>query len=167
MGRSHNAGGQSPSRLFRNSFRYKARAWKLAVAGVEAGSKWRPMTEAQYVSLLRVLPLDPAASRWKSTQGILEMAYGGGKWFTTPAAARLCRPATGRLRKKPKGRQDIPSPLKGSSCVGPAPRWRYPELVVINGSEHSDAGRGNLMYADTEGNVLDLSKVFSTRLLAL
>ena len=129
--------------------------------GIEAGSEWRPATGAQYVSLPKRLPPDPAANRWMSMQGILEMAYGGGKWFTTPAAERLCGPATGRSRRWLKGIRDIRSPLKGDLCIGPAPTWRYPELVVVNGSEYSDAGRGDLRYADAKGNVLDLRQVFS------
>ena len=128
--------------------------------GIETGSEWRPATGAQYVSLPKRLPPDPAASRWMSMQGILEMAYGGGKWFTTPAAEKLCPPATGRPQKGLKGRRDIRSPLKGDLCIGPAPRWKYPELVVVNGSKYSDAGRGDLMYADANGNALDLTKVF-------
>ena len=128
--------------------------------GIEAGSEWWPATGAQYVSLPKRLPPDPAANRWMSMQGILEMAYGGSKWFTTPAAERLCGPATGRPRRRLKGIRDIRSPLKGDLCVGSAPRWRYPELVVVNGSEYSDAGRGDLTYADAKGNVLDLRQVF-------
>ena len=90
------------------------------------------------------------------------MAYRDGKWFTAPAAKRLCRPATGGLRERPQGRRNMRSPLKGDLCVGPTPRWRYPDLVVVKGSEYSDARRDNLMYADTKGNVLDLIRVFPT-----
>ena len=130
--------------------------------GLEAGSQWRTATGAQYVSLPKRLPPDPTASRWLSMQGILQMAYGGNKWFATPAADRLCGPASGGPHKRLKGKRDIRSPLKGDLCVGPAPRWRYPELVVVNGSEYSDRGRGDLVYADAMGNTLDLTQLFPT-----
>ena len=130
--------------------------------GLEAGQEWQSATGAQYISLPERLPPDPTSSRWMSVQGILRMAYGGGNWFTTPAAERLCGPAMRGLRKRLNERRDIRSPLKGDLCVGPAPSWRYPELVVVNGSDYSDAGRGDLVYTDAKGNVLDLTQVFPT-----
>jgi len=117
-------------------------------------------TGAQYISLPKALPPDPATNKWMSMQGILEMSFGGGKWFTTPTAERVCGTAAGGQTPKTKSRRDIRSPLKGDLCIGPAPRSRYPELMKINGTEYSDGGRGNLRYADAAGNVLNLTDVF-------
>lgn len=83
---------------------------------------------------------DAVANRWMGMQGILEMAFGGGRWFTTPAAGRLCgaaaRSPTPSTRARARARRDMRSPLRGELCIGPAPRWRWPEAVEVNGREY-------------------------------
>lgn len=117
-------------------------------------------TGAQYISLPKALPPDAVENRWMGMQGILEMAFGGGNWFTTPAAGRLCGAAAGRTRARERARRDIRSPLTGELCIGPAPRWRWPEVVEVNGTEYSDGGRGDRMYVDAAGVVLNLTDAF-------
>lgn len=119
-------------------------------------------TRAQYISLPKALPPDAAANRWMGMQGILYMAFGGGNWFTTQAAGRLCGAAVGSQTPSTstRARRDIRSPLRGDLCIGPAPRWRWPEVVEVNGMEYSDGGRGDRMYADAAGVVLNLTDAF-------
>ena len=37
-------------------------------------------------------------------------------------------------------------------------RWAYPDIIVVNGTNYTDGRRGDLIYRDGRGNVLDLTR---------
>ena len=38
-------------------------------------------------------------------------------------------------------------------------KWAYPDIIVVNGTNFTDERRGDLIYRDGMGNVLDLTRL--------
>lgn len=85
-----------------------------------------------YIRLPEYLPPNPRLNRALSVQGILGLAWGGGKWFASPAAESLLG---GRSRSVP--RRDIRSATKGDVYARPPRTLVYPNLMRINGTEYT------------------------------
>ncbi|KAL8866693.1 MAG: hypothetical protein Q9174_006147 [Haloplaca sp. 1 TL-2023] len=130
---------------------------------------------ASYITLPRILPPNLVMSQWLAAEGILGLIWGGGTWFSGPAAQDVLaggkwQGSGGRGRRK--GRREIRSEEKGAVFAGPPHRWMYPSLVEVDGTTYMDdgAGRvvpvgeeasGNMVYKDSAGTVLNLTDVRS------
>ena len=45
----------------------------------------------------------------------------------------------------------------GWGSRGGQPKWGYPDVVIVNGTNYTDGRRGDLVYRDENGVVLDLN----------
>ncbi|KAL8802078.1 MAG: hypothetical protein Q9200_006708 [Gallowayella weberi] len=112
---------------------------------------------ASYISLPRRLPVDPMMNSWLAAEGLLGLVWGGGQWFASAQAQKVLRvewegrrPAKRGIRSKEKGYLWARRPM----------REVFPRWIDINGTRYSDDGRGDLMYEDEAGSVLNLTNWF-------
>lgn len=112
-----------------------------------------PATGASYIDLPRTLPPDERVSNWLSAQGILGLVWGGGKWFSSPAASRLLG-YDGSVGQKSRLRRNSQPNLKGIVYVGLPRYWVLPTYMDLNGTRYvAESGS----YADKFGMVLNLT----------
>ncbi|KAL8840874.1 MAG: hypothetical protein Q9170_001138 [Blastenia crenularia] len=113
---------------------------------------------ASYIRLPEQLPPDPRSNYALSMQGILGLAWGGGKWFISPAAKSLL---DGRIHSI-KGRRGIRSAVKGDVFARSPVRMVYPAFMKLNGTEYTsdDSGAGGFVYTDSSGKKLNLTSWF-------
>ncbi|KAL8731288.1 MAG: hypothetical protein Q9166_003512 [cf. Caloplaca sp. 2 TL-2023] len=116
---------------------------------------------ASYITLPAALPPDPSTSNWLMMEGLLGLVWGGGKWFSSPAAEKFLgsrdsftHPGGGKFRR------DIRSAKKGSVYARPPLRGRFPLYIEINGTQYSGGRAGDFMYTDDAGNMLNLTEWF-------
>ncbi|KAL8868388.1 MAG: hypothetical protein Q9174_005027 [Haloplaca sp. 1 TL-2023] len=119
---------------------------------------WTPATGASYIELPRSLPPDAKTSAWLAAEGLFGLVWGGGKWFSSPAASRILGYAPG-VRPRSHLRRDIRSESKGQVYAGRPPRFVYPAIIKWNGKIYHDSGSVNQTYVDDNGITLDLTGV--------
>ena len=121
---------------------------------------------ASYIRLPAGLPpVDEGNVDWLLAEGMLGFVWGGGRWFagghqgsinpvprSIPGAA--VDPPEGKRRLKRGG---IVSAQKGTAYVQAPRKWRWPDSVHVNGTEYSNAGRGDLRYESADGRPLPLN----------
>ncbi|KAI4223190.1 MAG: hypothetical protein L6R40_008522 [Gallowayella cf. fulva] len=107
---------------------------------------------ASYITMPAALPPDPNISHWLMMEGLLGLVWGGGKWFSSPAAEKYF---TGR-----NARRNIRSAKKGTVYARPPLRGRIPTFMEINGTKYSGLPAGDFMYVDDAGNTLNLTDWF-------
>lgn len=119
-----------------------------------------PATGASYIEMPTVLPPGEKISDWLDAEGVLGLAWGGGKWFSSPAASRLLGSAAG-IGPKSMLRRDVRSRAKGKVYAGRPRRWIYPSYIDFNGTRYfivedeiKDAD-----YLDKSGTGLNLTQL--------
>lgn len=117
-----------------------------------------PASGASYIEMPRILPPDDKVSAWLSAEGVLGLVYGGGDWFSSPAASRVLGHTVG-VSPKSRLRRDIRSGSRGTVYAGPPRRWIYPTFISVNGVNYTDEGAGNLLYKDGAGQSLNLTQL--------
>ncbi|KAL8639929.1 MAG: hypothetical protein Q9228_003093 [Teloschistes exilis] len=117
-----------------------------------------PASGASYIEMPRYVPPDDTVSAWLSAEGVLGLVYGGGDWFSSPAASRILGSTT-RASPKSRLRRDIRSRNRGTVYAGPPRRWTYPTFISVDGLNYTDKGAGNLLYKDEFGQQLNLTQL--------
>ncbi|KAL8627268.1 hypothetical protein Q9189_007036 [Teloschistes chrysophthalmus] len=117
-----------------------------------------PASGGSYIEMPRYVPPDDKVSPWLSAEGVLGLVYGGGDWFSSPAASRILGRDAG-VSPKSRLRRDIRSRNRGTVYAGPPRRWTYPTFISVNGVDYTDKGAGNLLYRDEVGQTLNLTQL--------
>lgn len=78
------------------------------------------------------------------------VGVGGGQWFANGAGG------SSHNRLDPRG---IRSSDKGTAYMTAPTQWRYPDLIVVNGTDYTDNAGGDLVYRSESGAVLDLGQL--------
>ena len=115
---------------------------------------------ASYITMPATLPPDPSTAKWLMAEGILGLAWGGGKWFASPAAEKLLGRGSGINHRKKKVPRGIRSAKKGNVYARPPHRGRFPTLIQINGTRYSQTDTGTFVFADDVGNQMNLTTWF-------
>lgn len=124
----------------------------------DQGVRLTPATGASYIEMPRAVPPDEKRSAWLSAEGVYGLVWGGGKWFSSPAASRTLGYAAG-ISPRSRLRRDVRSEAKGTVHAGRPPRWIYPTVIRVNGTNYTDGGAGNLVYKDGAGVALNLTQL--------
>lgn len=120
---------------------------------VDPANSLIPATGASYIDLPRILPPDEKVSDWLSAQGILGLVWGGGKWFSSPAASRLLG-YDGNVGQKSRRGRNSQDNLEGMVYAG-LPRYSVlPTYMDLNGTRYFAESGG---YTDEFGMVLNLT----------
>ena len=114
-----------------------------------------PATGASYIDLPRALPPDGEASNWMDAQGMLGLVWGGGKWFSSPAASRLLG-YDGSGGHKRRRRRDFGSRPNGTVYAGRPHRRVLPTYIDVNGTRYfAESESDTADYRDKSGTVLN------------
>ena len=107
---------------------------------------------ASYISL----PLDPNRDPDPKEHFMLEaqgLAWGGGKWFGKGFSMNALSSALPSRSL----RRTIISPNQGIVYARAPTSKAYPSIVVVNNTSYTDDGRGDLIYRDNNGELLNLT----------
>ena len=53
-----------------------------------------------------------------------------------------------------------PQPRRRSAAIAPVePTWGYPDIIQINGTNYTDSRRGDMIYRNSDGMILDLNMI--------
>ena len=116
-------------------------------------------TGASYIEIPARLPPDSETSHWLDAEGLLGLVWGGGRWFASESASRLLGVGTSTgngVTRKSTLKREIRSANKGTVYAMPPRRVVYPTFMVLNGTNYTDEGRGDLVYRSDSGTILDL-----------
>ena len=130
----------------------------------EGAGSLTPATGASYIEMPKALPPDDTVSNWLDAEGILGLVWGGGKWFTSPAASKALGYAGG-VSPKSRLRRDIRSESKGTVYAGHPRRWVYPTYIDVNGTRYlhtANSGSDSAEYRDDSGMLLNLTQLGNT-----
>ena len=105
---------------------------------------------ASYISLPTIVPPKGQVGNWLTAEGILGLSWGGGNWFASLKASQFLQ---NHLRKR-----DVRSPNKGQVYAMPPPRFQYPAIMSINGTEYTAQVVGGVLYKnDDTGEVVNVT----------
>ena len=104
------------------------------------------MSGASYIRLPQALPPEKDCVGALDAEGIMGLVWGGGKWFSSPAAERLL--SFGGTRRMVRKRRDVRSPYQGTVYAGGPRRVVYPGLLMVNRSNYTSVAVEGLMYRD-------------------
>ncbi|KAI4278939.1 MAG: hypothetical protein LQ337_000641 [Flavoplaca oasis] len=113
---------------------------------------------ASYMTLPATLPPDSSTSKWLMGEGVLALAWGGGKWFATPAAQRLLGRRDSSITRRRIAPRGIRSANDGDVYARPPLKGRFPTRIEIDGIKYSHTG--TFMYADSARNQINLTHWF-------
>ncbi|KAL8834376.1 MAG: hypothetical protein Q9170_003786 [Blastenia crenularia] len=117
---------------------------------------------ASYITLPRSLPPDDMVKGWMLVEGLLGLAWGGGKWFASPAAQRLLAGGSSVVPRS-RLRRNIRSVEKGDVYARSPPRSVLPDQVVWDGTLYTGNGSADAMYLDTTtGRDVDLMALLNS-----
>ena len=111
------------------------------------------------VSFIRLptnLPPDEKTSLWLAAEGMLGLAWGGGKWLVR-GAKMMDLPLNSNMKRGMK------SNLQGTAYARPPLLWRYPDLISVNGTDYRSKNVSALYYQSTDGQTLDLTRENGTK----
>lgn len=132
------------------------------------GSNTDYISGASYISVPTKLPVNNEAAPWLEAEGIIGLAWGDGKWFSSKASASLQSSLLGtffsrfgsqRLMKREEWKRGIRSPLKGEVFAQPPGSYVWPDTIIINGTTYTENGSddGNLTYVSATGQNFKMS----------
>lgn len=110
---------------------------------------------ASYVRLPTALPPDETEANWLTAEGMLGLVWGGGKWFAKGAEG--IAGVGGAASVGVKRRRGMVSKEKGTAYMRGPRRWRWPDVVVADGTEYLADGAVELLYGSAEGKVLNMT----------
>ncbi|KAL8922589.1 MAG: hypothetical protein Q9208_005093 [Pyrenodesmia sp. 3 TL-2023] len=127
---------------------------------------------ASYITLPRSLPPGKEAYGWMMIEGLLGLAWGGGKWFASDAARRFLGGGGGGgggvgssvTPRSRLARRDIRSAHKGTVYARPPSQSVFPDRVEMrNGSVYTGHGgsSSHMVFKDEVGNEIDLTGLWS------
>ena len=103
-----------------------------------------------YIMLPTNLPPDEKTSLWLAAQGMLGLAWGGGKWLSQRAKT-MDLPLNSNMKRGMK------SNLPGTAYAMPPLLWRYPDSISVNGTDYVSKNVSALYYQSSDGQTLDLT----------
>lgn len=107
-------------------------------------------------------PVNDDNINWLTAEGMLGFVWGGGRWFSKAVAPEsFIRGGEGAgpgRRMRTRLKRGIVSAQKGTAYVQAPRKSRWPDAVVVNGTEYRDAGGGDLRYESAEGGILPLDR---------
>ena len=110
---------------------------------------------ASWISLRFAPPATKGESNWLGVQGVRGLEWNGGQWLAGADSLSQYRMNPGKrvLMKR------VSRPIdKGTAYFASPPAKRFPDLILVNGTNYTDDMRGDLVYKSPTGIVLDLSK---------
>ena len=112
-----------------------------------------------YITMPKALPSTKEESNWASAQGISMMSIGGGKWLADGVVNPFGFNGKRKIKREApfynKGR--IEDNYRGE-VEWRSPHWfKYPDIVQVDGVNYTDEWRGDLVYKDNQGRVLNLT----------
>ena len=108
---------------------------------------------ASYIRFPSKLPPVKGESRWLEVEGMLGLVWGGGKWFAQGAETAIGQGVG--LRKRRGGGRRIVSGAEGTAYLRGPQSWRWPDLIVVNGTRYSRLGTEGLRYRSADGALLE------------
>ena len=105
---------------------------------------------ASYIRLPTNLPPDKKTSLWLAAEGMLGLAWGGGKWLSQ-GARTMNLPLNSNMKR------GMESNLQGTAYARPPLLWRYPDLISVNGTDYRSMNVSALYYQSTDRQTLDLT----------
>lgn len=108
---------------------------------------------ASYIRMPTALPPGEREANWLSAEGMLGLVWGGGKWFADGVSSAGSGGPRGGKRLARRGviRGEV-----GMAYIRAPSRWRWPDMVEINGTIHVDARTAEGLYQSSSGDVLNL-----------
>lgn len=105
---------------------------------------------ASWVDLRVRFPPDSAASRYLQFQGVKRMVWGLGSWSSESDGVPFPKRKRDREQRRLNGWAE-----KGEVRIATPPRWRYPSLYTVNGTNYRDGGDG--VFRSEDGRVFNLT----------
>lgn len=113
---------------------------------------------ASYVRVPTRLPPEESDSWWLESEGMLGLVWGGGKWFSKRAALMGLGVSEGLRRREEGGSaRRIVRGQQGRAFVQGPSRWRWPDIIVLNGTSYQSVGADGLVYRSSEGAELNIT----------
>ncbi|KAG7005808.1 hypothetical protein G7Y79_00017g041900 [Physcia stellaris] len=109
-------------------------------------------TGASYILLPKTLPPTGSSSLWLGAEGLLALAWGGGKWVSE-RGRNAGLTGLGGLRRRSM------NPNEATAYLAPPAWWRYPDVITINGTDYLSSNTSALDYHDIDGHVVDLASI--------
>ena len=100
------------------------------------------------------LPPGETEANWLTAEGMLGLVWGGGQWFAKGASLA---DVGGSPSLKRVARRRVRSAQRGTAYIRGPRRWRWPDVVVFNGTSYVDAGAVELLYQSADGKVLNMT----------
>ena len=108
---------------------------------------------ASYIRLPPRLPPVKSESLWLEAEGMLGLVWGGGKWFANGAETVIGRRVG--LKKRRQGGRRIVAGAEGTAYVRGPQSWKWPDLIVVNGTRYSSLDAEGLRYRSADGAILE------------
>lgn len=127
------------------------------------GRLWMPLGGASYIRVPSIgLPPDKDTGNWLTMEGILGLAWGGGSWFASDAAAKMIgRGGSGGSTTFPRTKRGIRASQKGTVYAQGPSEWVYPNMIEANGTNFTGGG-ASMVYQSIDGQVLNLTSLLGT-----
>ncbi|KAI4247209.1 MAG: hypothetical protein L6R40_001552 [Gallowayella cf. fulva] len=127
----------------------------------QPASDRRAAEGASYIILPPTLPPDLKSTSWLEWEGLLGLVWSGGKgrWSVDSAAGTLFGSDSG-IMAGARRQRDLISKNKGIVYARPPQKVRYPTGLEINGINYLHTQTAQLLYANSDGNVLNLTDWF-------
>ena len=96
------------------------------------------------------VPPDEKASLWLAAEGMLVLVWASGRWLA-PGVEDV------RLPRGGSSKRGIRSSLKGTAYARSPLMWRYPNVIVLNGTSYRSTNTSTLFYQTAGGQILTLA----------
>ena len=103
-----------------------------------------------YIRLPTTVPTNAKTSLWLAAEGMLGLVWAGGRWLAP--GVKNVRLAQGGISKR-----GIRSSLKGTAYARSPLMWRYPDVIVLNGTNYRSTNTSTPFYQTADGQTLDLA----------
>ncbi|KAI4183080.1 MAG: hypothetical protein L6R41_005610 [Letrouitia leprolyta] len=108
-----------------------------------------------YISLPKGLPATKEESSWVTAQGISRLSLGGGKWL--PDGVTIPFGWKKKTKRETREHRRIGNNFRGTVEWRSPHYYKYPDLIEVDGVNYTDGWRGDLVYKDRRGRVLNLT----------
>ena len=141
----------APKRTLAGPGDFQINAWDSHFAELDDAPE-HVFSGVSYIRLPTNVPPDKKTSLWLAAEGMLGLAWGGGKWLSR-GARTLNLPLDSNSNMK----RGMKSNLQGTAYAGPPPLWRYPDVIRVNGTDYHSMNVSALYYQSTDGQTLNLT----------
>ena len=109
---------------------------------------------ASYIRLPLQTPPFKRESQWLEVEGMLGFVWGGGKWFAQ-GVETIVMQGVG-LRKRREGGRRVVARAEGTAYLRGPQMWRWPDLIMVNGTRYSSLDTDSLRYRSADGAILEM-----------